>query len=330
MSVHLSELLGPGLGQTGPMRHLIVPWALGAPRPLMLALLDLPPEATANLRQLLRRMRICKREVGEAASLSPPHERALADLLGWQQQPDGLLPWAARHASEPGAQAWAWVSLCHWSMGREHASLSDPQSLHISEQESGDLLRTMRPYFESEGIALQAARPGHWLGRGEIFNQATASLDRVIARNVDPWLPSGPSARLLRRLQNEMQMLLYTHPVNQARAERGEPAINSLWFSGSGRLPAQHKAPPGLHMTRLLAAPALGEDAQAYAQAWAQLDAQLIAPMLEQQRQGLAVELTLCGERSWLRLQSITAGWLGRLVNSMSAPAWPQLLQDKP
>jgi hypothetical protein len=36
------------------------------------------------------------------------------------------------------------------------------------------------------------------------------------------------------RVFNEVQMLLYEHPVNQAREARGELAINSVWFWGGG------------------------------------------------------------------------------------------------
>jgi hypothetical protein len=42
---------------------------------------------------------------------------------------------------------------------------------------------------------------------------------------------------------NELQMLLHDHPVNQAREERGEPVINSLWFWGNGVLPESVSAP---------------------------------------------------------------------------------------
>jgi hypothetical protein len=38
-------------------------------------------------------------------------------------------------------------------------------------------------------------------------------------------------------MMNELQMLLHDHPVNIAREARGEPAINSLWFWGGGKLP---------------------------------------------------------------------------------------------
>jgi len=328
MFVQPSELLGLSAEQTAPPQHLIVPWALSSEPEALRALQALPPPSTGHLQQLLRGMRICERDSGSADSLSPPHERALARLLGWQHLPDGLLPWAARCAPEAGRHAWAWVSLCHWAMGREQASLSDPQSLDISPDESQALWQDIRPYFESEGIQLHPARPGHWLGKGEIFSQPSASLDRVLARNVDPWLPAGPEARLLRRLQNEMQMLLYTHPVNQSRSERGQLPINSLWFSGSGRLPEGHSEPSGIHLTRQLASAALTADAPAYAQAWARLDEAFFAPLLRRQSRGQTVELTLCGERGWLRLQSVSGRGLRRLIQRWTGPTWPALLKE--
>jgi hypothetical protein len=66
----------------------------------------------------------------------------------------------------------------------------------------------------------------------------TASLDRVIGRNIDRWLPDTAPARLLRRLQNEVQMVLHTHALNDEReAARPMPTVNSVWLSGCGRLP---------------------------------------------------------------------------------------------
>jgi hypothetical protein len=53
-----------------------------------------------------------------------------------------------------------------------------------------------------------------------------------------------------------------------------------------------------------------------------------VAQLLEQQLQGHTVELTLCGERGWLRLQSITAGLLGRLAHRLVAPSWPALMRE--
>jgi hypothetical protein len=39
------------------------------------------------------------------------------------------------------------------------------------------------------------------------------------------------------QLLNEAQMVLHSHPVNDAREARGEPTVNSLWFWGAGRVP---------------------------------------------------------------------------------------------
>ena len=96
--------------------------------------------------------------------------------------------------------------------------MQDPSALALEPAESQALLEAMRPYFEADGISLVYDRPGRWLACGEIFRGLpTASLDRVIGQAVDAWMPEAPQARALRRLQAEMQMLLYNHPVNDQR-----------------------------------------------------------------------------------------------------------------
>jgi hypothetical protein len=136
-------------------------------------------------------------------------------------------------------------------------------------------------------------------------------LERVRGQKVDPWMPRTEAARLVRRLQNEMQMLLYTHPINDARVARGAPMVNSFWLSGTGDLPAD--APPFLQATVLdtLQASALRDDAATWAQAWQALDGGPLADMaqaLKQRSQSNDAHpptLTLCGShtaRTW-RLQ---------------------------
>lgn len=84
---------------------------------------------------------------------------------------------------------------------------------------------------------LEYQQPQRWLARGALFDDlATASMDRVIGRDVRPWLPDAQQARALHRLQSEVQMLLYTHVFNDARAARGQVPINAFWVHGAGRL----------------------------------------------------------------------------------------------
>jgi hypothetical protein len=308
-----------------PVPHLVIPFAACHGDAWAQAMKSLPPTALQNLGKLLAGMRPLAGYDGQALSLSPPHERVLAEEQGLARPdtPDGLIPWAAAQArAEGGGQAWAWVTPCHWSMGREHATLGDPLALGLSEQTSRALMAAMQPYFETEGITLHYASPAQWLAEGEIFRDLpSASLDRALGRNVDPWLPGAaggsqppkgsalakvthPGARTLRRLQNEMQMLLYTHALNDERTGQRQQPVNSFWLSGTGTLPQGFVAPaaPQLPTPRSLAQAAFSDDWNAYLEAWTALDATELAALLERQRSGEAVRLSLCGEsnaRTW-------------------------------
>jgi hypothetical protein len=173
--------------------QLVVPFAACAGESWLQAMKSLPPDSLRNLGKLLQGMKLVDTSAGEALSLSTPHERVLAQALGLNDTPDGLIPWAALEAMEKGMgrdKAWAFITPCHWTMGREHATMTDPAALGMMPEQSQTLLAAMQPYFETEGITLHYAAPERWLAEGEIFRQlATASLDRVLGRNVDPWLP---------------------------------------------------------------------------------------------------------------------------------------------
>ena len=293
--------------------------------------------STANLARLLQRMKPLETDQGETFSLSTPHERVLArahGLVGQDDFVDGLIPWAAWEAAKSIAnadgKAWAFITPCHWAMGREHATLSDPHTLALSASESQTLLEAMQPYFATEGITLHLAAPDRWLAEGEVFrHQPTASIDRVLGRNVDPWLPGAKTAGSLRRLQNEMQMLLYTHPLNDERAAARQLSVNSFWISGSGALGKPVAgASPELITTRTLAQAIFKDDWSAYAQAWAELDAGPIARLLARQRSGERVRLSLCGERNAQTFETAPASIFSGFFNLLS-PKSPLVLLEK-
>ncbi|WP_399686373.1 hypothetical protein [Xenophilus sp.] len=267
-------------------------------------------------------------------SLSPPHERALAAALGLAA-PDGGLPWAALAAQRAGlpeseSAPWGFVTLCHWQVGMSEVVLGDPERLQVDAAESAALLDTARPFFEEDGIALfEGGRPGLWLARGAVFDGlATASADRAAGRPLADWLPMGEAARGLRRLQNEMQMLLYTHRANDERTARGQLPINSFWLSGTGRLTAGAAAATAPTLDTSLRAAALDDDGDAWAAAWAALDAGPVARLLERSRAGAAVRLTLCGDRAAQTWQPGARGlsaWLRRRLGA--APLTADVLE---
>ena len=285
-----------------PPRHLLIPFA-GRGSPACRA--ALPALKLPNLESLLSRLTLADTDTQDESTRSPPHERALAKALGIAAD-DGCIPWAALEARQAGLAAaddtegWGVVTLCNWQVGIDDVALGDPAAIEIDAAESAALLEVARPFFEEDGIALHAsATPGRWLARARIFEGlATASIDRAVGYPISQWSPLGDSARPLRRLQNEMQMLLYTQRVNDDRAARGVPPINSFWLSGTGALKGATPTTPAPAVSEALRVPALRDDGPGWAEAWQALDAGEIASLLADYTRGAEVSLTLCGDRA--------------------------------
>ncbi|HZY20152.1 MAG TPA: phosphoglycerate mutase [Ramlibacter sp.] len=301
--------------------HLLIPFAASGAEGCrsVLERLSLP-----HLERLLARLAPGETDAGDDRLLSMPHERALARACGIRGS-DGQLPWAAWQVAQsdrdPGQDAWSWITPCHWRVGADHVFMQHPQELHLDAQESQALLAAMQPYFEQDGITLSYDAPTRWLARGPLFaGLATASLDRVVGRVIDPWMPRGDAARPLRRLQQEMQMLLYTHPVNEERTRGGLLPVNSFWASGTGALAEGDRpaTPAGLRITHSLRDAALLQDWRAWGAAWQQLDARDAARLQQALETGRPVALTLCGERQARTWRSAGAGWRQRLAGLVS------------
>jgi hypothetical protein len=255
-----------------------------------------------RLRQLLQRLGPALRDDADEWSFSAPHERALARAWGLQGA-DGLLPIGAHLAKadgvEVGTAAWGLVTPCHWHVGTDQVSLQNPADLMLDDTTARRLFAAVRPLFTGEGFLLRYGAPLRWYAAHEsLASLPAASLDRVIGRNVDRWLgpESVAASQLIRRMQAEVQMLLYTHPLNDERQARGLLAVNSFWLSGCGVLQAAWGE--GVTVDERLRHPALGEDWAAWAKAWDSLDAGPLTDMLSAMNKGQKVELTLCGERS--------------------------------
>lgn len=289
--------------------HVLIPYAISDDATAREALQGVSLPRLQRLWQALR--------VGSVLTLPPDspvsaHEHLLAQARGLDPQAPA---WAALRAHElalPGAatQAWALLTPTHWEPGQASVTLRDPQALDLREDESRALLAAMQPYFAEDGITLHYDQPLRWLATGEpLRGLVSPAPERVIGRSVAPWLPASP---LLRRLQNEMQMLLYTHPVTDARSARGALAVNSLWISGSGTLAAYPPNMPAMQVFDELAAPAIRGDWRAWATAWQALDARL-EPLLARLAAGQPLMLTLCSELEAWHYATAAPGLWARL-----------------
>ncbi|NYH24603.1 hypothetical protein GGD40_004082 [Paraburkholderia bryophila] len=223
--------------------HLLLPFALPAAADASTALHDIQSPA---LDRLIARATLVERVVGEDFQRTLPHERWVARQFG--ALPSGaaaadeapLAPYMLRaDGGDPGTATWACVQPVHVRIAHDHLVLIDPASLDLSDDEAAALLAVARPLIEELGVRIEAPRPARWYLSGDGFGTlAGASPLRASGRNIEIWLPheahSGDRSRAWMKLQNEVQMAWFEHPVNEAREARGLPAVNSIWFHAQG------------------------------------------------------------------------------------------------
>jgi hypothetical protein len=223
--------------------HLLLPFALPAAADASTALHNIQSPA---LDRLIARATLVERVIGEDFQRTLPHERWVARQFG--VLPGGaaaddeapLAPYMLRaDGGEPGAATWACVQPVHVRIAHDHLVLIDPASLELSGDEAAALLAVARPLIEELGVRIEAPQPARWYLSSDGFGTlAGASPLRASGRNIEIWLPhearSGERSRAWMKLQNEVQMAWFEHPVNEAREARGLPAVNSIWFHAQG------------------------------------------------------------------------------------------------
>ena len=282
----------------------------------------LAPRRCAALDHVLRHWRALPREAADESTLTPPHERAHAHALGWHGD-DGCLPWAARSARQDGVDvgsaAWGLVTPVHARVGSDGVHLADPETLALDAAASLAFVDVLRPMFEAEGMRLVWGAPQRWYASHlSLHGLATASLDRVAGRNVDAWLPRQAAARPLRRLQNEAQMLLHEHPLNEVREAAGALPVNSFWLSGCGVAQAENTGE--ITLDERLRGSWLRADLPASEAGWQALEVEALVPLIAAAERGLAARLTLCGERGSASFEARPRAAWRRLTERLAPP----------
>jgi hypothetical protein len=223
--------------------HLLLPFALPAAADASTALYNIQSPA---LDKLLARATLVERVIGEDFQRTLPHERWVARQFGTVPSGAGaadeapLAPYMLRaDGGEPGTSTWACVQPVHVRIAHDHLVLIDPASLALTDDEASTLLDVARPLIEELGVRIEAPKPSRWYLASDAFGTlAGASPLRASGRNIEIWLPheahTGQRSRAWMKLQNEVQMAWFEHPVNEAREARGLPSVNSIWFHAQG------------------------------------------------------------------------------------------------
>ena len=209
----------------------------------------------------------------------------------------------------------ALITPCHWQVGMNEVLLLNPEELSLSADESQELLAAVQPYFEEDGLSLAYESPLVWRAKGPLLQDMPfAALEKVAGQHIKDWLPQGPHARTLQRLQSEMQMLLYQHPVNDLRSQQERWTVNAFWVH---RTLEQHYPDTSNAQFRMdLREAACAANSERWCQQWQVLDA-LIGEAFETSPSPLA-SLTLCSETSWRHYRPRTTSWLQNLKRLVS------------
>jgi len=168
--------------------------------------------------------------------------------FGLHAPAEGDLPIAALTRAYDGAPPdrrwWVRCDPVHLRLDFNDAVLFDWRRLKLDELEAGSLVAALNEHFAEEGRHLEAGCPDCWyLAMESAPRLRTTPLPRVAGASSRGYLPEGPDAGDWRRLMNEAQMLLHAHPVNERRAARGLPVVNSVWPWGGGFLPEAQATP---------------------------------------------------------------------------------------
>lgn len=231
------------------MRHLTILLPFGLPPAEMS--IDLSRELkTPALSTLLARAKSAsdasRNEAFNDFCRALPHEVWLAREFGLE---DGL----KKHGSPPIAPAlmssyglkpehgaWFILQPVHIHIARDHLVLTDPRQLALSDQEARALFAIAEPLFAETGKTLLYGDAATWFVRADDWAELqTSTPDAAGGHNIDIWMPKGPGERDWRKVQNEVQMHWYGHPINTERETHGLKPVNSLWLWGGAPTSAE-------------------------------------------------------------------------------------------
>jgi len=162
---------------------------------------------------------------------SQPLERWLAEAFGLEDEPvaAGALTALAGNR-DPGEERWVRADPVHLRLMRDRLILVPASAFGLSREEAEALCETLNEHFAGR-LDILPVQPQRWSARLQMELEVSASSPFDLAgRELQAPLPGDA-------VLNEAQMVLHEHPVNEAREARGEPAVNSLWLWGAGRVP---------------------------------------------------------------------------------------------
>ena len=166
------------------------------------------------------------------------------DLAGFA--PASIAAVAIAPAAPNPVRGSAWFATpAHVIAGLTSLHLDRRSILRLTAEELATLAEDFQRSFGDPELALAPTDSGMFLLRGlQNVTATTTEPARAVVNGLEASLPSGSSSSVLKRLGAELEMWLHGHPINEARARRGELPVSTLWiWGGSTEVPTIPSTP---------------------------------------------------------------------------------------
>ena len=168
-------------------------------------------------------------------------ELQLLKELGWQGDGNGDVPVAALERLGLGRDGEGFcfrADPVNLQEDQNYLMMSYPSELNLDLEEAEALADSINQHFAEDGWNIDVVDGKRWyLKLDEHADIQTTAAWRVVGKDVFNLMPVGNNSRQWHSWLMELQMLLFSHPVNQARVAQGMAAVSGLWLWGGGGLP---------------------------------------------------------------------------------------------
>jgi hypothetical protein len=141
-------------------------------------------------------------------------------------------------AEDPEADRLLLASAIHLQAGLHSAVIIPVQSNSENLNDLNIIINDLKDIFKVD-YSIDVVSEGLYLVQLKLFDAPThyPHILSVLGKTANPYIEQSRQILPWYKLLNEIQMFMHQHEVNTQRLQRGQLAINSLWFWGAGSLP---------------------------------------------------------------------------------------------
>ena len=131
---------------------------------------------------------------------------------------------------------WLYAAPVHLVLQRDSFSLAALAPLPLEIDEIQALTNALNQHFNQDNKQFFWHETAWFLRLTANPMIQTSAPQAAVNQDINAFLPTGEGAAQWAKFTNEMQMLLFEHPVNLAREANNLQTINSIWCYGGGQM----------------------------------------------------------------------------------------------